>query len=104
MKKMCAIMPITGVSSLRRHRKENSAILFSWSNLAVCVEHGLWNTGCVTQAAALPSPGLGLGLHSSGVAAFGVPGVCQLKEPSKDSRNNSDFYANAKQAENATCF
>lgn len=68
----------------------------------MCVEHDLWNTGYMTQAAALPSPRLGL--HSSGVAAFGVPGVRQLKEPSKDSRNNSDFYANAKQAENATCF
>lgn len=98
-------MPIIGVSSLHKHSpanfillhtlhwKDNSAILYSWRNLAVCVEHGPWNMGCVTQAAALPSPGLGLGLHSSGVAAFGAPGVCQLNEPSKDSRNNSDFYA-----------
>lgn len=115
MKKMCVIMPVTGVSSLHRHSpanfilhtlhwKENSAILFSWRDLAVC-----WSMICGAQkfcdtTAALSSPGSGLGLHSSGVAAFGVPGVCQLKEPSKDSRNNSDFCANAKQAENATCF
>lgn len=80
-------MAITGVSSLHKHSpanfillhtlhwKDNSAVLYSWRNLAVCVEHGPWNMGCVTQAAALPSPGLGLGLHSSGVAAFGALNV-----------------------------
>lgn len=78
-------MPITGVSSLHKHSpanfillhtlhwKDNSAVLYSWRNLAVCVKHGPWNMGCVTQAAALPSPGLGL--HSSGVAAFGALNV-----------------------------
>lgn len=88
-------MQITGVRSLHKHSpasfilfihtlhwKENSAILFfleepgslcgAWS-----VKQGLCDTG--------------LGLHSSDVAAFGVPGVCQLKDPSEDSRNNYDF-------------
>lgn len=115
MKKICVIMPITGVNSLHRHSpanfilhtlhwKENSAILFFLEGPgSVCGAWSVEHRNFVTTAA-LSSLGSGLGLHSSGVAAFGVPGVCQLKEPSKDSRNNSDFYANAKQAENAACF